>query len=66
MFIVTLCILNLVIIIYNKILCITTHILNNYNAVYPLIALYNALYIKALSKVLPNIYFAKDKSIHTK
>ncbi len=27
--------------------------MNNYNALYPLITVYNALYIKALSKVLP-------------
>ncbi len=51
-FIVTLCILNLVIIIYNKIECITMHIMNNYNALYPLITLYNALCIKSLSEVL--------------
>ncbi len=29
------------------------HIMNYYNALYPLKTLYNALYIKALSKVLP-------------
>lgn len=29
------------------------HIMNNYNALYPLITLSNVLYIKALSKVLP-------------
>ncbi len=28
--------------------------MNNYNASYPLISLYNAVYIKALSKVLHN------------
>ncbi len=32
------------------------HIMNNFNALYPLITLYNALYIKALSKVLPNCF----------
>jgi len=29
--------------------------MNRYNALYPLINLYNALYINALSKALPNI-----------
>ncbi len=52
-FIVTLNILSLFIIIYDKIWCITMHIMNNYNALYLLITLYNALYTKALSKVLP-------------
>ncbi len=57
-FIVTLCILNLVLIIYDKMKCITMYIMNNYNAFYPLITLYNALYIKALSTVL--LLFCKD------
>ncbi len=30
--------------------------MNNYNALYPLIILYNALYIKTLSEVLPNTH----------
>ncbi len=51
--IVTLCILNSVIIIY-KIEYITMHIMYNYNALYIWITLYNALCIQALSKVLPN------------
>ncbi len=29
------------------------NIMNNYDALYPLITLHNALYIQALSKVLP-------------
>ncbi len=33
------------------------HIMNNNNALYPLIAPYNWLYIKALSKVLPYTVF---------
>ncbi len=33
------------------------HIMNKYNALYPLITLYNALYIKASSKVLPEIIY---------
>ncbi len=37
--------------------CITMHIINNSNASYPLITFYNALYIKALSKVLQDILF---------
>ncbi len=32
------------------------HIMNNCNEFYPLITLYNALYIKALGKVLPNVF----------
>ncbi len=58
-FIVTLCILNLVIIINDKMQCITTDILNNYTASYHLITLYNALYIKALSKVLSKYLSSK-------
>ncbi len=33
--------------------------MHNYNALYPNIALYNALFIKALSKVLPSFLFIK-------
>ncbi len=32
------------------------HIMNNYNALFPSITLYNALYVRALSKVLPRFY----------
>ncbi len=32
------------------------HIMNNYNALYPLITINNALYMKALSKVLPKSF----------
>ncbi len=31
------------------------HIMNKYNALYPLITLTNALYIKALSEVIKNL-----------
>ncbi len=55
-FIVTLSIFNLVIITCNKIYCITKHIMDNYNALYHLITLYNALYMKALCKVLPFLF----------
>ncbi len=34
--------------------------MNNYNALYPLITLYNGLFIKALSKVLPKLLFIKE------
>ncbi len=42
------------------------HIINNYyNALYHLISLYNALYIKALSKELPDIFYKKtEKWVH--
>ncbi len=36
-------------------LFILMHKMNNYNALYPLITIYNALFLKALSKVLPFI-----------
>ncbi len=37
------------------------HIMNNYNALYPVITLYNALYTKAFSKVLRLFYSASHQ-----
>ncbi len=37
-------------------------IMNNYNALYPLISLHNALYINILSKMLPDIWWASRNS----
>ncbi len=37
------------------------HIMNNYNALYHLITLCNAFYIKALSKVLPRECWLQNK-----
>ncbi len=51
------CVLNLVIINYKKIWFITTYIINNYNALYPLITLYNALYINGYP-ILETLYFS--------
>ncbi len=43
------------------------HIMNNYIALYPLITLYNALYIKALRKVLLKfLMLTKDACIWLK
>ncbi len=42
------------------------HIVNNYNALWPLITLYNALYIKALSNVLPKNLSVVDQKVKIK
>ncbi len=38
--------------------------MNKFNALYPLITIYNALYRKSLSKVLPNVFFKSIRNQH--